>query len=175
MTSAINQGSWHQRLIDASLMLRRLSASLRTLLSMGLFASVAVITPFPLKAHDGFDYDIKPKDQSYKSDIGLCDSLRGDDRHWDNTFTATIGSWKLTVRNSKEFHAGNITFLEKIKSNNSETNPKNPNAAVHTIAIDSGCPPHVNRDISNAIKNTKQFFYLINTHAHHDHLSLIHI
>lgn len=170
MTSAINQGSWHQRLIDASLILRRLSASLRTLLSMGLFASVAVITPFPLKAHDGFAYDIKPKDQSYKSDIGLCDSLRDDDRHWDNTFTTTIGPWRLTVRNSNEFHAGNITFIEKIDPKNAESDSKHHNSAVNTIAIDSGCPPHANRNISNEILDTKKVFYLINTHAHHDHI-----
>ena len=139
-------------------------------LSMGVFAFALAITPLPLKAHGGIADDRGAGDQLNKPNIGLCDSLRGDDRQWDNTLTTTIGSWKLTVRNSKEFHAGNITFLEKIKPNNSETDPKNLNAAVHTIAIDSGCPPHANRDISNAIKNTKQFFYLINTHAHHDHI-----
>ena len=139
-------------------------------LSIGVFASALAITPLPLNAHDGIADERGVGDQLNKPNIGLCDSLRGDDRQWDNTFTATIGSWKLTVRNSKKFHAGNITLLEKIKSDNFETNPKNLNTSMHTIAIDSGCPPHANRDISNAIKNTKQSFYLINTHAHHDHI-----
>ena len=90
MTRAINQGTWHHRLIDASLMLRRLSVSQRSLLSIGLFASVVAINPFALKAHDGLAYDLKSRDQLNKPDIGLCDSLRDDDRQWDNTFTTTI-------------------------------------------------------------------------------------
>ena len=152
-------------------MLRRLSASQRSLLSIGLFASVVAITPFALKAHDGLAYDLKPRDQSNnKPDIGLCDSLRDDDRQWDNTFTTTIGSWRLTVRNSNEFHAGNITFIEKINPENAEIDSKDLNSVVHTIAIDSGCPPHANRNIGNEILNTKKVFYLINTHAHYDHI-----
>ena len=39
---------------------------------------------------------------------------------------------------------------------------------MHTIAIDSGCLPHANRNIRNEILDTKKLFYLINTHAHHD-------
>lgn len=84
-------------------------------LSIGVFASALAITPLPLNAHDGIADERGVGDQLNKPNIGLCDSLRGDDRQWDNTFTATIGSWKLTVRNSKEFHAGNITFLGKNK------------------------------------------------------------
>jgi len=144
-------------------MLRRLSA--------GLLATAAVaITPVPLKAHDGFAYDSVSGDQLKKPNIGLCDSLRGNDRQWDNTFMATIGSWRLTVRNSNKFHAGNITFLEKIMSKDEEKGSEKLNKVVHTIAIDSGCPPHGNRNIRNEIKNTKKLFYLINTHAHHDHI-----
>ena len=139
-------------------------------LSIGLFASVVAITPFPLKAHDGLAYDIKPRDQSNKPGIGLCDSLRYDDRQWDNTFTTTIGLWRLTVRNSNDFHAGNITFIEKINPKNAEIGSKELNSVVHTIAIDSGCPPHANRNIGNEILDTKKLFYLINTHAHHDHI-----
>lgn len=139
-------------------------------LSIGLFASVIAITPFPLKAHDGFAYGIKPRDQPNKPSIGLCDPLRDDDRQWDNTFTTTIGSWRLTVRNSNEFHAGNITFIEKINPKNAEEGSKEFNSVVHTIAIDSGCPPHANRNIRNEILDTKKIFYLINTHAHHDHI-----
>ena len=139
-------------------------------LSIGLFASAIAITPFPLKAHDGFAYGIKPRDQPNKPSIGLCDPLRDDDRQWDNTFTTTIGSWRLTVRNSNEFHAGNITFIEKINPKNAEIGSKEFNSVVHTIAIDSGCPPHANRNIRNEILDTKKIFYLINTHAHHDHI-----
>ena len=81
--------------------------------SIGLFASVVTITPFPLKAHDGFAYDIKPRDQSNKPNIGLCDSLREEDNQWDNAFTTTIGPWRLAVRSSNKFNAENITFIEK--------------------------------------------------------------
>ena len=139
-------------------------------LSIGLLASAFAITPLPLKAHDGFAYDSGARDQLTKPNIGLCDSLRGDDRQWENTFTTSIGSWKLTVRNSNEFHAGNITFLEKVNPKYTETDSERLNTVVHTIAIDSGCPPHANRNIRNEIQNTKKLFYLINTHAHHDHI-----
>ena len=74
------------------------------------------------------------------------------------------------VRNSKEFHAGNITFLENIKPKNAEKHRKELSTVDHTIVINSGCPPHANRNISNEIKNTKKSFYLINTHGHHDHI-----
>ena len=139
-------------------------------LSIGLLAFAFAITPLPLKAHDGFAYDSEARDQRNKPNIGLCDSLRGDDRQWENTFTTSIGSWKLTVRNSNEFHAGNITFLEKVNPKNAEKDSERLNTVVHTIAIDSGCPPHANRNIRNEIQNTKKLFYLINTHAHHDHI-----
>ena len=139
-------------------------------LSIGLLASAFAITPLPLKAHDGFAYDSEARDQRNKPNIGLCDSLRGDDRQWENTFTTSIGSWKLTVRNSNDFHAGNITFLEKVNPKNAEKYLERLNTVVHTIAIDSGCPPHANRNIRNEIHNTKKLFYLINTHAHHDHI-----
>ena len=139
-------------------------------LSIGLLAFAFAITPLPLKAHDGFAYDSEARDQLTKPNIGLCDSLRGDDRQWENTFTTSIGSWKLTVRNSNEFHAGNITFLEKVNPKYTETDSERLNTVVHTIAIDSGCPPHANRNIRNEIQNTKKLFYLINTHAHHDHI-----
>ena len=69
-------------------------------LSIGLFASAVAITPAPPKAYDGFAYDGKSRDQQNKPNIGLCDSLRGDDCQWDNTFTTTIGLWRLIVRNS---------------------------------------------------------------------------
>ena len=51
-----------------------------------------------------------------------------------------------------------------------EIGSKELNSAVHTIAIDSGCPPHANRNIRNEILDTQKLFYLINTHAHHDHI-----
>ena len=102
--------------------------------------------------------------------IGLCGFLKDDDRKWDNTFRTTIQSWKLTIRNSNEFHAGNITFLEKIQSKAANKRTKKHGNVDHTIAIDSGCPPHNNRNINNEIKNTKNSFYLINTHGHHDHI-----
>ena len=82
-------------------------------LSIGLLASAVAISPLPLKAQDGFADDSEARDQLNKPNIGLCDPLRGDDRQWKNIFTTMIGSWKLTVRNSKGFHAGNITLLEK--------------------------------------------------------------
>lgn len=152
----------HHLWTDASQMLRHLS--------IGLLASAFAITLLPLKAHDAFAYESGARDQLTKPNIGLCDSLRGDDRQWENTFTTSIGSWKLTVRNSNEFHAGNITFLEKVNPKYTETDSERLNTVVHTIAIDSGCPPHANRNIRNEIQNTKKLFYLINTHAHHDHI-----
>ena len=139
-------------------------------LSIGLLASTVAIVPLPLKAHDGFAYDSGARDQLSKPNIGLCNSIRGDDRQWENIFIKSFGPWKLTVRNSNKFHAGNITLLEKTKSKNVETDSKELNTVVHTIAIDSGCPPHANRNIHNEIHNTKKLFYLINTHAHHDHI-----
>ena len=119
---------------------------------------------------DAIAYDSEARDKPNNPNIGSCNFLRDDNRQWHNTFTANIGSWKLTVRNSKEFHAGNITFLEKIKPKNAEKHRKELSTVDHTIVIDSGCPPHANRNISNEIKNTKKSFYLINTHGHHDHI-----
>ena len=139
-------------------------------LSIGLLASAVAIVPLPLKAHDGFAYDSEVRDQLNKPNIGLCNYLRDDDRQWENTFTTSIGSWNLTVRNSNKFHAGNITLLEKINPKNTEKDSKGLNTALHTIAIDSGCPPHANRNIRNEIHKTKKLVYLINTHAHHDHI-----
>ena len=115
-------------------------------------------------------YESEARDKPNNHNIGSCNFLRDDNRRWNNTFIANIGSWKLTVRNSKEFHAGNITFLEKIKPKNAEKYPKEPSTVDHTLVIDSGCPPHANRNINNEIKNTKKSFYLINTHGHHDHI-----
>lgn len=115
-------------------------------------------------------HNSKGRGQSPSPIIGLCGFLKDDDRKWDNTFRATIQSWKLTIRNSKEFHAGNITLLEKIQSKTADKRTKKHGNADHTIAIDSGCPPHNNRNINNEIKNTKNSFYLINTHGHHDHI-----
>ena len=116
------------------------------------------------------DHDSKGRGQSPSPEIGLCGFLKDDNREWDNTFTTTIQSWKLTVRNSKEFHAGNITFIEKIHPKISGKHSKKLDTSDHTIAIDSGCPPHNNRNINNEIKKTKNSFYLINTHGHHDHI-----
>jgi glyoxylase-like metal-dependent hydrolase (beta-lactamase superfamily II) len=152
------------------LMLRRLSA--------GLLATAAFVAPLAATAQEGsaedlgvaIAFDSEARDQPNIPNIGLCNSLRDDDREWVNTFTANIGSWKLTIRNSKEFHAGNITFLEKMKPENAGKNSKKISIVDHTIAIDSGCPPHANRNISHEIKNTKKSFYLINTHGHHDHI-----
>ena len=127
-------------------------------LSIGLFAAVVTNTPFPLKAHDGFAYDVMLRDQSHKPNIGLCDSLRDDDHQWDNTFTSTIGSWRLIVRNSNQFCEGSITFVEKINPQNAEIVTKGLNSVVHTIAIDSGCLQHANQNIRNEILDTKNYF-----------------
>ena len=41
---------------------------------------------------------------------------------------------------------------------------------MHTIAINSGCPPHANRNIRNEILDPKKLFYPINTAAYHYHI-----
>ena len=95
-------------------MLRRFSA--------GLLATAAFVAPLAATAQEGsaehldnvIAFDSEARDQPNIPNIGLCDSLRGDDRQWEDTFIVNIRSWRLTVRNLKDFHAGNITFLEKM-------------------------------------------------------------
>ena len=147
-------------------------------LSVGLLATAAFVGLLAATSQEGsaehldnvIAFDSEARDQPNIPNIGLCDSLRGDDRQWEDTFIVNIRSWRLTVRNSKDFHAGNITFLEKMLPKKGLNNSRPTSIVDHTIVIDSGCPPHANRNISNEIKKTKKSFYLINTHAHHDHI-----
>ena len=147
-------------------------------LSVGLLATAAFVALLVATSQEGsaehldnvIAFDSEARDQPNIPNIGLCDSLRDDDRQWEDTFIVNIRSWRLTVRNSKDFHAGIITFLEKMLPKNGLNNIRQTSIVDHTIVIDSGCPPHANRNISNEIKKTKKSFYLINTHAHHDHI-----
>ena len=144
--------------------------SLLSRLSIALFASALAVTPVPLRSHNRIAESSDSRDASNRSDIGLCSFLKDNPHDGDKTFTATIGSWRLTLRNTNNFYAGNTTLLEKLKPKTPEADSKKLDAAVHTIAIDSGCPPNVNQNIHQDIKIPRKLFYLINTHAHFDHI-----
>ena len=103
-------------------------------LSIALFASALAVTPVPLRSHNRIAESSDSRDASNRSDIGLCSFLK-DNHDGDKTFTATIGSWRLTLRNSNNFYAGNTTLLEKLKPKTPEADSKKLDAAVHLSLI----------------------------------------